>query len=170
MKHEKRSATVIDFDAARKMRTQAASRHIFTTEPHSSMNKDGSVLVTLMNGAVIRTETGDISLEGVKLRTSEATAKTLYAPGQFIDHESPTIEIAIDLPLPDGDLRLLACCRLVHLEMLSPEEVNFTLEFLAFVGAGEAILRHFLRICTVKQAPQQRNQAEVFAFEKSKGR
>jgi hypothetical protein len=89
----------------------------------------------------------------------------LYQPGQFIGEETPTIEIAIDLPLPDGDLRLLACCRLVHFEMLSPEDVTFTLDFLAFAGAGEAILRHFLRIRASQRAEETRSHGEVRAFE-----
>jgi hypothetical protein len=165
MKPEIKSATVIDIDEARKKRTRAKPRRYFAAEASSSAIDVGSVRVTLMNGTVITIDTGDLSLEGVKLRTTEASARTLYQPGQFVGEETPTIEIAIDLPLPDGDLRLLACCRLVHFEMLSPEDVTFTLEFLAFVGAGEAILRHFLRIRASQQAAAKCSQAEVFAFE-----
>jgi hypothetical protein len=162
---ETKSATVIDIDEARKKRARAKRRHYFAAEPSSSASTGDSVRVTLMNGTLITIESDDLSLEGVKLRTTEASARTLYQPGQFIGEETPTIEIAIDLPLPDGDLRLLACCRLVHFEMLSPEDVTFTLEFLAFVGAGEAILRHFLRIRASQRAEKTRSQGEVCTFE-----
>ncbi len=165
MKPETRSATVIDINEARKKRSRAERRRYFATEPSSSACTGDSVRVTLMNGTVITIESGDLSLEGVKLRTTEASARTLYQPGQFIGEETPTIEIAIDLPLPDGDLRLLACCRLVHFEMLSAEDVTFTLEFLAFVGAGEAILRHFLRIRASQRVEETRHQGEICAFE-----
>lgn len=170
MKAEKKSATVIDLDEARRKRNQAVTRHHFAPKPDSRASSDGSLAVTLMNGTVIRIEIADLSLEGVILRTNEATARTLHAPGQFLGEESPTIEIAIDLPLPDGNLRLLVCCRLLHLEMLSPEDVTYTLEFLAFVGAGEAVLRHFLRLCATRQAPQKRDGAEVCAFNKRRER
>ena len=169
MKAEKKLAAVIDLDEARRKRAQVARQGHIAVKTGSSASSDGSVPVTLMNGTVIKVDVGDLSLEGVKLRTTEANARTLYAPGEFVGEETPTIEIKIDLPAPDGKLRLLACCRLVHLEMLTPEEVTFTLEFLAFVGAGEAILRHFLRMRAGQQTADKRSDAEVLALQKRRG-
>jgi hypothetical protein len=169
MKAQKKSAAVIDLEEARRKRARVACRDHFAVKPTSSAGSAGSVPVTLMNGTVIRVDVGDLSLDGVKLRTTETSARTLYAPGQFVGEETPTIEIKIDLPAPEGHVRLLARCRLTHLEMLSPEAVTFTLEFLAFVGAGEAVLRHFLRIRAEQQLADKRNDAEVFALGKGRG-
>jgi hypothetical protein len=169
MKAAKRLATVIDLDEARRKRARAFHRAYSAVKPESSDNGAASVPVTLMNGTVLRVDVSDLSLEGVKLRTTEADASTLYAPGQFIGKETPVIEIKIDLPVPEGQVRLLARCRLTHLEMLSPEDVTFTLAFHAFAGAGKAVLRHFLRIHADRQLAEKRSDGEVVALGKGRG-
>lgn len=169
MMPEKNLATVIDLDEARKKRARAARQSNFAFKPIRSASSSGSVPVTLINGTVIRVDAEDLSLEGVKLRTTEADARALYAPGQLVSEENPRIEIKIDLPAPEGHVPLLASCRLTHLEMLSPEDVTFTLEFLAFVGAGGAVLRHFLRMRASQHAAHKLNDAAVHASGKRRG-
>jgi hypothetical protein len=170
MKAAQRLATVIDLDEARRKRARVARRGQFGINPPSSAGGDASLPVTLINGTVLRVDASDLSPEGITLRTTEANARTLYAPGQFLGAETPTVEIRIDLPGREGRVRVLACCRLIHFEMLSPEEVNFTLEFLAFAGAGEEVLRHFLRIRAIQQVADRPNDAQVFALGERRGR
>lgn len=164
MKAAKRLATVINFDEARRKRARFARRGNFAVRPRFSASGDDSVPVTLINGTVIGVDVGDLSIEGVRLRTTEAVARTLYAPGQFVGEGTPNIDIRIDLPAAQGRAPLLASCRLTHFEMLSPEEVTFTLEFLAFAGAGEKTLRHFLRIRAIQQVAHKSSDAEIFAL------
>ena len=164
MKAAQRLATVIDLDEARRKRARDAHRGHIAINPPSSAGGVDSLPITLINGTVLRVDVRDLSLDGITLRTTEANARTLYAPGQFLGAETPTIEIRIDLPAREGRVRVLACCRLIHFEMLSPEEVNFTLEFLAFAGAGEEILRHFLRIRAIQQVAHRPSDAQVFAL------
>ncbi len=57
--------------------------------------------------------------------------------------------MAIDLPLPSGDLRLIARCSIVRFEAVAPDDVTFTLHFLSFVGSGKSILQHYVRLSTI---------------------
>lgn len=142
--------TVINFGIARarRMRAAVATKKVSGARP--KFNIDNPVMVTLDGGSIVSTRVGDISCDGLKLRTNRATANTLHPSGKFIDSDNPPkVEVAIDLPLPSGDLRLMARCSIVRFEYAEPDEVTFTLHFLNFVGSGKSILKHYVRLCTV---------------------
>ena len=167
MKQQKGPATVIDFEVARRKRLRADSHCDISVPPYPRIDIDDPVLVTLVNGTVIKTSITDLFADGIKLRTSRAMARTLYLPGQLATADDPpSIHIAMDLPLPHGDLRVQACCRLVRFDMIAPDAATFTLQYLAFEGAGEAIVRHFIRLCGDPEKRGVRHQAEVVEFRK----
>jgi hypothetical protein len=167
MKQQKGPATVIDFEQARQKRVRADSHYDISAPSYPRIETEDPVRVTLVNGTVISTPIEDISVDGIKLCTSRNMARTLYVPGQLATADDPpSIHIAMDLPLPHGDLRVQARCRLVRFDMISPDEVTFTLEFLAFEGAGEAIVRHFIRLCGDPDKAKVHYEAEVVAFRK----
>lgn len=147
MKEQKRLATVTNIEVARQKRLRAASTTDAEPRVHSRMQLSHPVRVTLANGMVIETGVSDVFLAGIKLRADTDTGRILYRPGQFINAEDPpNIDISIDLPMPDGDIRIQARCRLTHFNMVSRDEMEFTLHFREFAGAGDAILRHFVRL------------------------
>ncbi len=167
MKQQTGPATVIDFEEARRKRVGTGSHRDISAPPYPRIDIDDPVLVTLVNGTVIRAPIKDLSVDGIKLCVSRAMARTLYLPGQLATvDDPPSIHIAMDLPLPHGDLRVQVCCRLVRFDMISPDEATFTLQFLAFEGAGEAIVRHFIRLCGDPQNCKVHHEAEVIEFKK----
>ena len=167
MQQQKGPATVIDFEEARKQRLRADSHCDITAPSYPRIDIEDPVLVTLVNGTVIKTPIEDVSFYGIKLCTSRAMARTLYLPGQLATADDPpSIHIAMDLPLPHGHLRVQARCRLVRFDMISPDEATFTLQFLAFEGAGEAIVRHFIRLCGDPEKGKVHREAEVIDFKK----
>ena len=130
------------------MRTAAPSAPTPVRRP--KFNIENPVMVTLDDGTVVRTRVGDITCDGMKLRTDRVTAQEIHPSGRFINIDNPPkVEVAIDLPLPSADLRLVARCSIVRFEQVSPDEVTFTLHFLNFVGSGKSILQHYMRLSTV---------------------
>lgn len=159
MSEQSSTATVINFQIARERRMRAGPAASQVSGPRPKFNIDNPVLVTLNDGTIVRTRVGDISCDGLKLRTNRIAAHALHPSGRFINFDNPPkVEVAIDLPLPSADLRLIARCSIVRFEQIPPDEITFTLHFLNFVGAGKCILRHYVRLCTV---PVRRDTSRV---------
>lgn len=145
------TATIINFKVARERRKRAASPCPSQSAGfRAQFNIDNPLMVTLDDGTVVSTRTGDISCDGLKLRTNRITAHSLHPSGHCINIDNPPkLEVAIDLPLPSADLRLIARCSIARFERISPDEVTFTLHFLNFAGSGRSILQHYLRLSTI---------------------
>ncbi len=150
MSEQLSTATVINFRIARERRMRADPVANQVSERRPKFNIDNPVMVTLEDGTIVHTRVGDITCDGMKLRTNRATAHALHPSGRFINIDNPPkVEVAIDLPLPSTDLRLIARCSIVRFEQVAPDDVTFTLHFLNFVGSGKSILQHYVRLCTI---------------------
>lgn len=159
------TATIINFRLARE-RLRAAPAAGQATERRPKFDIDNPVMVTLEDGTIVHTRIGDITCDGLKLRTNRTTAQALHPSGRFINVDNPPkVEVAIDLPLPSGDLRLIARCSVVRFEEVAPDDVTFTLHFLTFVGSGRSILQHYVRLSTI---PVKLDTARVVGAQKQK--
>lgn len=159
MSEQLSTATVINFRIARERRMRDAPVTSQVSECRPKFNIDNPVMVTLADGTIVHTRVGDITCDGLKLRTNRTTAQALHPSGRFINIDNPPkVEVAIDLPLPSADLRLMARCSIVRFEQVAPDDVTFTLHFLNFVGSGKSILQHYVRLRTV---PVRRDTSRV---------
>lgn len=150
MSEQLSTATIINLRIARERRMRAVPDVRQIPERRPKFDIDNPVMVTLEDGTIVHTRVGDINCDGLKLRTNRTTAHTLHPSGRFIDIDNPPkVEVAIDLPLPSADLRLIARCAIVRFDQTAPDDVTFTLHFLNFVGSGKSILQHYVRLCTV---------------------
>ena len=165
---EKNVATIINFDAARRRKLRAASDSCVARPPYPQVTKGDPLLVALSDGTVIRTRLGDLTCDGVKLRTDRATAGVLHPSGCFINSDNaPKVQVYLDLPLPGGELRVGVRCRIARFEQVSQDEVTFTLHFLSFEGAGAAVIRHYVKISRAADTRMSRRKANVETFNPS---
>lgn len=160
------AATVVNLQIARMRKMRSASPGGATRGAYPRVSLDDPVLVTLFNGMIVRMRLGDLSIDGIKLRTSRIVAEALHPTGEFIDIDNaPKTEVFLDLPLPGGELRVRVRCRIARFERISPDETTFTLHFITFEGAGEAIVGHYVDLCLAPSMPRTERRARVIALD-----
>lgn len=138
---------VIDFNLARKQRIKTEERSSELLRSYPRVAVEQPVVVTLENGKAIEMRSGDVSRDGIKLRTTRKVAHLLHPSGRFITDENESeVDLTLTLPLPGGNLHVSARCRIVRFELISDEEVTFTMRFVHFEGAGKRVVEHFVEL------------------------
>lgn len=162
-------ATVVSLDAYRRRRMRAAPPRRSVAQFYPRVTIDDPVQITLFNGMVVRLRLGDISLDGIRLRTDKVIADVLRPESDVVDIElAPKTLIALDLPLPGGELRVLVRCRLARFEKVDEDAYTFTLHFITFEGAGKSILKHYLNLCRLPSVLPARRRVQILPLESGK--